>query len=335
VTLSGTFQAGYQQHISAATENFNVAGVTGGSTSKLGAAGLPTLTTPVKGQVKGFTLMDRTFKFTAVEDLGGGMAAFGDATMESAGDFRTSFVQFADVNIGLRSTSWGEVKFSNTRAGDTYSAIASPAISLRDGLYDDSGINGTRADIDLLTYTTPELVPGLKASIAHADLGNGDINAPASNQSNQTFGLAYVNGPVTVMGAYKTKLAKAVASSTQISKDTIELALSYNAGFAVIGLGYDAASTKGTTAIAKDGTKVQTDKDSFGASLTVPMGALSFGAEYWSRGASTESRFGAMYALSKRTSLTAAYGLKDFPKLAFPAAITSDNQYRFSVRHTF
>jgi predicted porin len=245
-------------------------------------------------------------------------------------------VQFADFNLGLRSTAWGEVKFSNTRAGDTYAALASPAISLRDGLYDDSGINGTRADIDVVTYTTPDLIPGLKASIAFVELYNGDINAPATNQSNQTFGLAYVNGPVTVMGAYKTKLAKAVAaSSTQISKDNIELALRWDAGIAVIGLGYDAASTKGTTAIANNGTKVQTDKDSFGASVTVPMGALSFGAEYWSRGASTETRFGAMYALSKRTALTAAYGLKDYPKLNNAANVTSDNQYRFAVKHTF
>jgi predicted porin len=290
----------------------------------------------VKGQTKGFTLMDRAFTLTAVEDLGGGLTAFGNTKMENNSDFRTSYVHFADTNIGLRSTAWGEFKFSNTRGSDTFAAIVSPAISLRDGLYDDNGIT-SRPDIDSVTYTSPALVPGLNASIAFSELYNGDINAPATNQSNYTVGLGYVNGPVTVMAAYKTKLAKAVASSstTQISKDNIELALRWNADVAVIGLGYDAASTKGTTAIAADGSKIQTDKDAFGATLTVPMGQLSFGAEFWSRGKSTESRFGTTYAFSKRTALTAAYGMKEFPKKAFPTSIFSNNQYRLSVLHTF
>jgi len=154
------------------------------------------------------------------------------------------------------------------------------------------------------------------------------------------FGLSYVDGPLTVMGAYKSKAAKATASTssttnTQISKDNIELAARYDLGVALIGLGYDAASTKGTTAIANNGKTIQTDKDAFGASLTVPMGAVSFGAEYWARGKSVESRFGAMYALSKRTALTAAYGLKDYPKINNSANVTSNNQYRLSVLHTF
>jgi predicted porin len=137
------------------------------------------------------------------------------------------------------------------------------------------------------------------------------------------------------MGAYKTKNAKAAASSTQISKDNIELAARYDLGVAVIGLGYDAASTKGTTAIANNGKTIQTDKDAFGASLTVPMGAVSFGAEYWARGKSVESRFGVTYSLSKRTALTGAYGMKDYPKLNNSTNVTSDNQYRLAVRHTF
>ena len=330
VTLSGVIQAGYQQHISAATTNYTLPGST--STAATTAA----LT---KGQVKGFTLMDRAFTLTAVEDLGGGLTAFGNTKMEQGSDFRGAQLGFADTNLGLRSSAWGEVRFSNTRTGDTFAAVASSAINLRDGLYDDSGIT-SRSAADIVTYTTPDLVPGLKASVAFVEGNDGDINIPSTNQSVTVLGLSYANGPLTVMGAYKAKAAKAAAStssttSTQISKDNIELAARYDLGVAVIGLGYDAASTKGTTAIAKDGKTIQTDKDAFGASLTVPMGAISFGAEYWSRGKSAESRFGATYAFSKRTALTAAYGLKDYPKLNNAANVTSDNQYRLSVLHTF
>jgi predicted porin len=325
VTLTGTLHAGYQQHISAVTTNY----VLPGSSSTA-----PTIAVLTKGQVKGFTIMDRDFTLSVLEDLGGGLSAFGSTKLEQNSDWRGAPLTFADTTLGLRSASIGEFNFRNTRTSDTFAAIVSPAINLRDGLYDDNGIT-SRSAIDVIGYTTPELVPGLKASVSFVELNDGDINVPATNQSLTVLGASYVNGPLTVMAAYKTKANKAVASSTQISKDTIELAAMYNAGVAVIGLGYDAASTKGTTAIATDGSKVQTDKDAFGASLTVPMGAISLGAEYWSRGKSAESRFGVTYAFSKRTALTAAYGLKDYPKLNNAANVTSDNQYRLAVRHTF
>ena len=330
VTLTGAIQAGYQQHISAATTNY----VLPGSTSTA-----PTTAALTKGQVKGFTLMDRFFTLTVLEDLGGGLTAFGNTKMEQNSDFRAAPLTFADTNLGLRSASWGEVKFTNTRLSDTAVAIASPAISLRDGLYDDNGVFA-RSAIDVLTYTTPELIPGLKASISYVEGNDGDINIPTTNASTMVLGASYVNGPVTVMGAYKTKADKAVASTsaatlTQLSKANFELAALYNLGFATVGVGYDGKSTSGATAIANDGKTLQSDKDAYGVSLTVPMGAASFGLEYFKRDKSVETRLGAMYALSKRTALTAAYGMKDYPKLNNAANVTSNNQYRLSVLHTF
>ena len=326
VTLTGAIQAGYQTHISAATTNY----VLPGSTSTA-----PTTAALTKGQVKGFTLMDRAITLTVLEDLGGGLAAFGSTKMERAGDFRGAQVAFADTNLGLRSTSVGEFSFRNTRTSDTFAAIVSPAISLRDGLYDDNGIT-SRGAADIVTYTTPELIKGLKASLSFVELNDGDINVPATNSSLQVLGVSYVNGPLTVNGAYKTQANKAAAASTtQISKATYELAALYNAGFAVIGLGYDGASTEGTTALATTGAVLQTDKSAMALSVTVPVGQISLGMEHWVRGKSTETRFGAMYALSKRSSLTVAYGTKDFPKLNNPTNVKASNQYRLSMLHTF
>jgi predicted porin len=330
VTLSGVIQAGYQQHISAATTNYALPGST--STA-------PTIATLTKGQVKGFTLMDRAFTLTAVEDLGGGLEAFGNTKMEQGSDFRGAQVAFADTNLGLRSKSMGEFKFSNTRTSETFVAIASPAISLRDGLYDDNGI-ASRSAADIVTLTSAELIPGLKASFAYVEGNDGDINLPATNKSVQVLGVSYVNGPLTVMGAYKTKAQGAVASTssssiTQISKQNFELAALYNAGFAVIGLGYDGASTEGTTKITTNGSALQSDKSAIAFSVTVPVGAINLGLEYWKRDMSKEVRFGGMYALSKRTALTAAYGTKDFPRLNNAANVKADNQYRLSVLHTF
>ncbi len=325
VTLSGAIQAGYQTHISAATANYTLPGST--STA-------PTTAAMTKGQVRGFTLRDTAMTLTVLEDLGGGLAAFGNTKMERGGDFRGAQVGFADSNLGLRSTSVGEFKFTNTRSSDTFAAIVSPAISLRDGLYDDNGIT-SRGAIDVVTYTTPDLIPGLKASIAYVEGNDGDIAVPTNSSSTTVVGVSYVNGPLTVHGAYKSKAKNATAATTtQISKQTFELAALYNAGVAVIGVGYDGASTEGTTALATTGAVVQTDKAAMGLSVTVPVGQISLGMEHWVRGKSTETRFGAMYALSKRSSLTIGYGLKDYPKLN-NSNVTNDNQYRLSMLHTF
>jgi hypothetical protein len=326
VTLSGAIQAGYQTHISAATTNYFLPGST--STA-------PTTAALTKVQVRGFTLMDRSLTLTVLEDLGGGLAAFGNTKMEQGSDFRGAQVGFADTNLGLRSRSIGEFKFSNTRTSDTFAAIVSPAISLRDGLYDDNGIT-SRSAADIVTYTTPDLIPGLKASVAYVELNDGDINVSATSSSVTVVGASFVRGPLTVHGAYKTKAKNATASSTttQISKQTFELAALYNAGVAVIGVGYDGASTEGTTALATTGAVLQTDKAAMGFSVTVPVGQISLGMEHWVRGKSTETRFGAMYALSKRSSLTLGYGLKDYPKLN-NSNVTNDNQYRLSMLHTF
>jgi predicted porin len=264
----------------------------------------------------------------------------GGFTVEPSADFRGAYASFADRNLGLRSTALGEVMFRNTRASETFAAIASSAISLKDGLYDDNGIVGGRGAIDTLAYTTPELAPGLRASVTYVELVDGDITLAATNRSAMVYGVAYVNGPLTVMGAYKSKFDKAVASTsaasiTQISKANMELAALYNLGFATVGFGYDGASTEGTTPLATTGAVIQTDKAAMGFSVTAPMGAITLGLENWKRGASSETRMGAMYALSKRTQLTAAYGTKDYPKRNNPTNVTADSQYRVSVRHQF
>ena len=331
MTISGQIQFGVQKHISGATTNYSGFGSTSSAPS---AAAL------TKGQTKSINNMDATFNFGVVEDLGGGLSAVGGFTVEPSADFRGAYAALADRNLGLRSTALGEVMFRNTRTSDTFAAIASSAISLKDGLYDDNGIVGGRGAIDTLAYTTPELAPGLRASVTYVETTDGDITLAATNRSAMVYGVAYVNGPLTVMGAYKSKFDKAVASTsaasiTQISKANMELAALYNLGFATVGFGYDGASTEGTTPLATTGAVVQTDKAAMGFSVTAPMGAITLGLENWKRGASSETRMGAMYALSKRTQLTAAYGTKDFPKLNNPTNVKADSQYRVSVRHQF
>jgi predicted porin len=336
VTISGGLQAGFQQHLSQATTNYVGFGTSTPSTSAL-----------TKGQTRGLNVMDANINFAVVEDLGGGLAAYGNTNIERSANFRTAYVSYADTNLGLRG-GFGQLQYSNTRSSDTFAAIASGAISLPDGVYDDSGI-ASRIAIDALTYTSPELMKGLKVSIAYIEPTDGDTTASdvtytaATGRPNGTsqyvIGASYTNGPLTAMLTYKAKPSAMVAGTTaatsQIGKANMELAALYNAGVAVIGVGYDSASLTGSTALSDDGSKVQLDRAAYGMSATVPMGAVSLGLEYWKRGASTDTKVGVTYALSKRTSLTAASGIKDYPKLNNSTYVTSSNQYRLSVKHTF
>jgi predicted porin len=111
----------------------------------------------------------------------------------------------------------------------------------------------------------------------------------------------------------------------------------YNLGFATVGLGYDGASTEGTTALPKTGAVLQSDKSATAFSITAPMGPVSLGLEYFKRGESKETNIGGMYAFSKRTDFTVAYGEKKFPMKAASGflPVTQDNQYRVSLRHKF
>jgi predicted porin len=336
VTISGALQAGFQQHISQTTTNY----VGFGSTTAPSVA-------LVKGQTRGLNTMDANINFTVVEDLGGGLAAYGNTNIEKSQNFRGAYVAYADSTLGLRG-NFGQLQYSNTRSSDTFVAIASGAISLPDSIYDDSGISA-RVGIDALTYTSTELMPGLKVSIAYIEPLDGDTTVAnqavtaATGRPNGTsqyvIGSSYTNGPLTAMVTYKAKpsamIAGTTAATSQTGKANIELAALYNAGVAVIGLGYDAASVEGATKIASTGALVQTDRAAYGMSATVPIGAVSLGLEFWKRGAATDTKFGATYALSKRTTLTAATGNKDFPKLNNAANVTSNNQYRLSVKHTF
>jgi predicted porin len=335
VTISGDIQAGFQQHLSQATANYVGFGTSTPSTVAL-----------TKGQTRGLNLMDSAVNFAATEDLGGGLKATGSFKIERSANFRGAYTSFADTSLGV-SGDFGSITYANTRSSDTFAAIASGAISLPDSVYDDSGITA-RAGIDVLRFTLPTM-SGFSTSISYIEPSDGDTTvanqtvAAATGRPNGTsqfvIGSTYTNGPLTAMLTYKAKpsamIAGTTAATSQTGKANIELAALYNAGVAVVGIGYDAASVEGATKIAATGGLVQSDKAAWGVSATVPMGALSIGIEHWKRGAATDSKFGVTYALSKRTSLTAATGNKDFPKIANSSNVTSNNQYRLSAKHSF
>ena len=306
--MSGTYSASYQKDITNTAANgalVNVNSARGGTAATAAA-------TNVDG--KGFAITDANLKLAAVEDLGGGLKASFDYVLET-GNFRGAPATRADSGIGI-SGGFGAVAIRNTRSSDLLASIASPAISLPDGLYDGLGIL-SRGSIDTVSYTAPT-INGFTASLTFAEGNDGAINVPtADTKSSNIVGLNYANGPLSASFALKS--ASLGAGST-VKKSQSEFAVSYDMGVAKVSFAQDDKTTTASTA-----------KAASGFSLTVPMGAITLGAQTFKRGDLKQTDIGASYAFSKRTSISLASG-----KLSGHATEANNGtQNRVQLKHTF
>jgi predicted porin len=295
----------------------------------------------------GLATTDININFGAVEDLGDGLKASFFQNLETDPQ-RGAALTRADSGLDLAG-GFGTVSYRNTRESDLIAGIGSSAINLPDTMYHNGGIVVRGSGIDTLAYTSPAIMPGLNASVTYVEGNNGQISLAATNKTSVVLGAAYTNGPLALRGAYKMKPATTTASNGLTPKANMELAAVYDLGVAKIGVAYDAASMSGastapalsaTTATANSkmtATEVQTlnnlqTKSATGFTLHVPVGAVSLGLSYYTRGEQTITEFGARYDLSKRTYLSAATGKKAG---MFDADGYGGNQYRVAMSHTF
>ena len=138
----------------------------------------------------------------------------------------------------------------------------------------------------------------------------------------------------------------------------MELSVTYDLGVAKLGYAYDGAERSGTATAVNTGTLVDsfetasyasravavaTTKAANAFSVTVPMGAVTFGLNYAKRDSYTMTQFGAKYDLSKRTSFSAGYGTKTAKNadstvqtaLRDSTSGVHGSQYRLRLNHTF
>jgi predicted porin len=310
VTISGTYSVSYQKDITAATAN----PVFAGSTSTA-----PTTAVLTAGVAKGLAVTDAAIRVAASEDIGGGVRAAGDFTLET-GAQRGSLTTRADSGVSL-SGGFGTVAYRNTRTSDLIASIGSSAISLPDGLYDNLGIVA-RGAADQINYTLPTLVKGLTLGVAYQEIGDGNValsTTAAATKSAMAYALSYTTGPVTVNAVMK-KLTLVPGGSPTTKTSQQEFSASFDAGFARISVAHDGKES--TAATAKAAT---------GVSLHIPLGQASIGVQQFKRDALKQTEFGVRYDLSKRTSLTASSG-----KMAGHAtAAKNGTQSRVRVMHTF
>jgi len=349
VTISGRVAAGHQTDLSVP----HASASTVANVQQLGGSTTAVSQISTNGQQRkgtGLALMDTTLRISAVEDLGGGLRANFLFTVEGSREFRGAAITRADSGIGLTGP-FGEIGYSNTRSSDALASVVSPAVYLADSVYDASGILA-RGGIDTLTYQTPQLAPGLRLAAAYVENQDGAVNPPgtytttagyaAANAKTYVLGATYTQGPMRLVIQHKTKHTNALASSGMTTKANTELFARYDLGVAAIALGYDGAERTGTSnasaGVFASTANAQAFNNNFakaatGVSVTVPLGALSVGAQHFKRGTAKMTDFGAVYSLSKRTAITAAVGKKS--GLANDNSGHYGNQHRVSLRHDF
>jgi predicted porin len=337
VTISGLVRAGFQKDLTNTAAN---------PTTVVNTAAAPAAAAAAVVTGTGLSTHDININFAAVEDLGGGLKASFFQNFDTNPQ-RTAHLARGDSGLDL-SGGFGTLSYRNTRQSDQIASIGSSAVILPDGLYNNTGIV-TRADIDVLTYTSPAIMPGLNASVSYIEGNNGQISLAATNKTSVVLGTSYTNGPLAVRGTYKMKPATTTASSGLTPKANLELAAVYDFGVARVGIAYDAASASGaSTAAAASATAATANntltaaqtqtvanlqtKSATGLSLHVPIGAVSLGLGYYTRGDMTVTEFGIRYDLSKRTYASATTGKKDG---LFNAEGYGGSQYRIAMSHTF
>jgi len=318
---------------------------------------------------KGLTVNDATVTVGLSEDLGGGLKAAGSISMEG-GFHRGSAMTLADRSLSV-SGGFGALTVRNTRSSDQMASIMSPGVAVPDDIYTSSRIL-PRSAVDTISFTTPALAPGLTTTISYTEANDGNQSVPTTNGSQASLTAGYTNGPIGIGASYKMKPQNATATAATFTttattantwgllpKATMELSVTYDLGVAKLGYAYDGAerggaatavdtSTLGTTALetsayASREAQVALTKAANAFTVTVPMGAVTFGLNYAKRGSFTTTQVGAKYDFSKRTSFSAGYGTK-VAKNADSTVQTAlrdstsgvhGSQYRLRLNHTF
>ncbi len=299
---------------SAAMAQATISGVIGGQMNKTGTA----------KAVNSIGVAEITVR--ATEDIGSmkasafftieGMTARGRTadSSDTAGTASTSLgygangPTNADSGISL-SGGFGTIALNNTRAGNLADKANVFGTSITNGFYE--SVADTRSNVQTVSYTSPALIPGLNVSLAQAAVGNSATTQAAKIN---VIGASYAAGPLSLGVQQKSFNVAATASGAE-NKQTEGFA-AYNAGVAVIGLGYGSKTTTTGKAVTSYG-------------ISVPMGAITLGVEGAKRGDEAFTNYGVRYALSKRTVLHVSAGKWQ------NTATDSANQSRVRLAHSF
>jgi len=282
-----------------------------------------TSSTGVKTGGYGFDTANITF--SVVEDLGGGLTAYGSMSIENfSEDVPTNG---NGATLGLRG-SFGSVAFTSAEGSDFLPV---------DGLTNSS--NGT--DADRITYTSPT-ISGFTFALTHQDALDGgnsvvtsissvgmlappEIDADARGTSSALTGsINYTVGPLSVDAIHADFSGSTIASRTGVRA-------AYDFGIAKITYG-----TLKEKQVASGGDVTET-----GLTVAAPIGPVTASYSYaTSKTGTSETKKGTAltvsYALSKRSSL-ALYSEEHDTRgtAALSSQASKTKEYSLLLKHSF
>jgi hypothetical protein len=222
--------------------------------------------------------------------------------------------------------------------------------------FDRAALTGAKSNFNTIGYTTPTM-SGLAVTVQQLKSLNDKfaIGASATTTSGVTtvteataaataettvtvLGASYSNGPLVAGVVHKSVSNALGGTGTAVLDGTkLEAFAIYDLGTAKVGLGYAKNS----------GDAYKDQKPGMLASLAVPMGAMTLGADWYARKAGGSTALGqtkalgmtttngsayalvANYALSKRTNLKGTIGKVEGDNLV------AKQQYRLGMYHNF
>lgn len=287
----------------------------------------------LSGSSQGLLNTGAWLDIAASEDLGGGMkvSAFMELNMDSsrasgfcaAGAACNASAYSGDRNMTLSTPSFS-LTLANSRSGGNQAAALVAPVNLWDGVWGAGGVI-SRVNVDAAVLSVP-MAGGLTLQGKYVE--SGPDYATSGGTTTMVAGAIYAAGPLKVAGfvnqsAFTPATAAVLAAAGVTNPRTMstDLSVTYDAGVAKVGLGYDST---------RRGKQDGTDDAAILAGVTVPMGKASFGVNYGKRGNGSFSQVGAQYDMSKRTNVNLSFGNADTG-----AANGQTNEYSLSLNHYF
>lgn len=264
-----------------------------------------TATGPAGTSTGGFGVDTAELYISASEDLGGGMSASG--RMGFGGLARGEGFYGHNYVLAV-SHPMGKLSMGAAKGGDYISSgLASSGVNYYD--FGDKGNFGARANRDFIALDVP-VSKEITLTVSHQEAGGvtGAFGgAEGSKAQRINVGSASLaSGPMKVNAQY-IAYDNQEANATTTADYLLRLSGNYNLGMATIGAGVQRVTySSGWTA------------QNLGASVAVPLGAISLGAMVGQRetaghptaavnGTQASFSLNASYALSKRTGVTGQF----------------------------
>jgi len=324
VTISGKLRFAYESAERKSAGFTNTA--TGSDSIQLSAA----------GKSQGLRVTDGDFRLTSTEDLGGGLTATAYMEVQSRG--RTTGIAGRDAGLMI-SGGFGSVMIGAVESANGIEPLASagaPGYGDLDARTFGYRVISGPGNVDILQYTTPQLMAGLTARVALIDhnnktgsdtgAGTGGMEATSLTQEAKLIGFNYSQGAIRLAGDYTTWSKNAAAGAEVVADKRTRVSGNYNLGVATVGAGYETLSRRDDK---KDKTMM--------LGVSIPLGAVTLGATYGEGKLTGEKKrtgydLGANYALSKRTYVGVHY-LASKNKNATTSG--TDSKFRVQLAHSF